>query len=553
MNRFTTIRTRLLSGLGVSALLQVIALAIAVIALFTTSDAVRRVSSERIPQTGLATQLAYASERMGDEIGSLVGADSDDIRRQSYQAFEERYAGSVALLERIDSSMVTTEHLDELQTARTELFSSAGGVNAAQERYLNLRDRLREMRATATLTRTQLQAALEEAIDGAEEQDVETLLRLGLSANSIATIYADLIGTNDPAVVNALEEDYALHADDARVNLAILQDAATPMVRELTELFAGMGEGEAGMFALRRDQMAAANEAQAAREMASGAVDRQTDAIAQLVSDIGAGAEQASNATLTTVELSSWVLSAIALLSLGCAGALGYFYVHRGILRRMDDLSGIMGRVSEGELDVEIHGLKVQDEIGEMSRALEVFRQNAIKAEQLNKEMIAAQEQRLEAERREREAAEQRRIAEAKAEKERREAEERARTEREAAAERERKLREDAARREMEERERQREREAEALRQRAEEEARLMREKAEAEEQARQEREAAAERRREEEERRRQEKLEAEERERKLREEADERERQAEKRRREAEALAMRQKAEEEKRRLEEK
>jgi methyl-accepting chemotaxis protein len=552
MNRFTTIRTRLLSGLGVSALLQLIALAIAIVALFSTSDAVREVSSQRIPQTGLATQLAYASERMGDEIGNLIGADTDEVRRQSYQAFEERYAGSVALLERIDTSLVTGEHLSGLETARTELSDAAREVDAAQARFLALRDQQRQLRSTATMTRVELQEALEGAIDGASEVDVETLLRLGLSANSIATIYADIANTDDPARVGALEEEYSLHADDARVNLAILQDAATPAVRELTEVFVGIGEGEQGLFNIRRAQLDAAADARAARALASGAVRRQNDAITELVSDIGAGAETASRNTLNNVEISSWVLSGIALLSLGWACMLGYTYVHRGILRRMDNLSGIMGRVSDGELDVRIEGLKVQDEIGDMSRALEVFRQNAIKAEELNKEMIAAQEQRLEAERREREAAEQRRIAEAKAEKERREAEERQRADREAAAERERKLREEAAQREMEERERQREREAEAERKRLQEEKRLMAEKAEAEEQARREREAAAERERQEEERRRQEKLEAEERERQLREEAAEREREAERQRQEAEAKALREKAEEEKRRLEE-
>jgi methyl-accepting chemotaxis protein len=551
MKRFTTIRARLLSGLTVSALLQLVSLAVAVVALFTTLDAVRQVSMHKLPQTNLASNLAAASERMSDEIGRLTSAENDLVREKSYSSFRERFDSSATIVGGLDPDIASQSHLQSLEEARTALLGAARSVNDARASFLSFQNQRQELRASASELRTGLQDSVEAAIDGASGADVETLLRLGLSANYLATLYADVSVAGSADDVAALESTYFDYADDISINIAILKDAATPAVRDFAARFLAVG-AEGGIFAVRLGELEAAATAQVAKAKAEAAVARQSEAIAELLGDISESASAAAGDTLNSVETNSMILSVIAVLSLGMAVWLAYFYVHRGILRRMDGLSAVMDKVAEGDLSSQPEGLKVQDEIGAMARALEVFRENAIKAEEVNKEMLAAQEAALEAERREREAAEQRRVAEAKAEKERREAEERARAEREAAAERERQLKEEAAQREMEERERQREREAEAERKRMEEEARLMREKAEAEELARQEREAAAERQRQEEERRRQEKLEAEERERQLKEEAAERERIAEKKRQEAEAKALREKAEEEKRRLEE-
>ncbi|MEM1379208.1 MAG: methyl-accepting chemotaxis protein [Pseudomonadota bacterium] len=552
LDRLTTIRTRLLSGLTASALLQLAALAVAVVALFATGEAVRQVSTDKLPAAGLANQLSYASERMGDNVADLIASTTDEVRVQSFESFQERFDGSASLVGQLEMRNASDGHLIALEEARVALLGAARSVNEAQQGVLTFGAEQRAMRAQATELLGALQEATEDAIDQAEGADIETLLRLGLSANIIATIYENVAGVTDSDAIAALEERYALYADDLRINLAILRDAATPEVRTLSESFLAIGPGETGLFETRRNEQDAVKRASAARSLVEAAVTRQNDAITELVAEISADAAEASQRTLDNVELNTTILGIIAIVSLAMAFGLGYFYVHRGILRRMDRLAAIMGEVAEGKLDVTINGLDVQDEIGRMARALEVFRQNAVKAEKLNKDMLAAQEEKLEAERREREAAEQRRIAEQRAEEERREAEEAARLEREAAAERERQLKEEAAKKEMEARERQREAEAEALRQRAEEEARLMREKAEAEELARQEREAAAERQRQEEEERRQEKLAAEERERQIREEAAERERIAKEKQREAEAEALRQKAEEEQRRMEE-
>jgi two-component system OmpR family sensor kinase len=54
------------------------------------------------------------------------------------------------------------------------------------------------------------------------------------------------------------------------------------------------------------------------------------------------------------------------------------FYVKRFVSTPLLDLAGCMRRLADNDTDIEIHGIQRIDEIGEMARALVVFRTNAI-------------------------------------------------------------------------------------------------------------------------------------------------------------------------------
>jgi signal transduction histidine kinase len=54
------------------------------------------------------------------------------------------------------------------------------------------------------------------------------------------------------------------------------------------------------------------------------------------------------------------------------------FYVRRFVSTPLLDLAGCMHRLAGNDTDIEIHGIERSDEIGEMARALMVFRTNAI-------------------------------------------------------------------------------------------------------------------------------------------------------------------------------
>ncbi len=143
----------------------------------------------------------------------------------------------------------------------------------------------------------------------------------------------------------------------------------------------------------------------------------------------------------------AFILVAAIALALLAVTVLFAFIIVRGIVGPIGAMTGAMLKLAEGDKAIAIPAVGQKDEIGQMAGAVQVFKDNAIKAEAL-----AAEQERLkaeaEAEKERQRQADERRKAEADAEKERRQKEEEARkAEAEAAREKQRAEQERQARR----------------------------------------------------------------------------------------------------------
>ena len=93
-----------------------------------------------------------------------------------------------------------------------------------------------------------------------------------------------------------------------------------------------------------------------------------------------------------------WILAVLVLAALLCTG-IGWAIV-RGISAPIGAMTAAMRRLAEGDTAVEVVGSGRGDEIGEMAKAVEVFKQNAIErarleAERKEQEDRAAQEKQI--------------------------------------------------------------------------------------------------------------------------------------------------------------
>lgn len=91
---------------------------------------------------------------------------------------------------------------------------------------------------------------------------------------------------------------------------------------------------------------------------------------------------------LSVVHFSTWVLVIAVILSLISSVLIGWLYVGRNVVARLTILSDGMRAIVDGRRDIAIP-TGGRDEIAEMARAVEVFRDNAIALDQL----LAEQEQ----------------------------------------------------------------------------------------------------------------------------------------------------------------
>ncbi|MGJ8527271.1 HAMP domain-containing protein, partial [Maritalea sp.] len=85
--------------------------------------------------------------------------------------------------------------------------------------------------------------------------------------------------------------------------------------------------------------------------------------------------------------LQNLVYSISGLMALILVGSTGLgFYFSRGIVGPITTLEKTMQKIASGKFDTEIFGLNRKDELGEMARAVEVFRENGLRVNQMTEE-----------------------------------------------------------------------------------------------------------------------------------------------------------------------
>lgn len=165
-----------------------------------------------------------------------------------------------------------------------------------------------------------------------------------------------------------------------RASVGNLNDAKkVDVFRELTT-------GENSLFSLRQQELQTG-------ELAGKLVDGLYKSIADVNRDvklaIGSGIRNVNDSStelVTDLDRKNKILLLLgAALILG-AFAISYFVIHRGMMQPLSSLIGSTKQLAAGRLDVELDHLDRGDEIGDMSRALSVFKENAGRVGSLQKE-----------------------------------------------------------------------------------------------------------------------------------------------------------------------
>ncbi|MGE5159781.1 MAG: methyl-accepting chemotaxis protein [Gemmatimonas sp.] len=106
------------------------------------------------------------------------------------------------------------------------------------------------------------------------------------------------------------------------------------------------------------------------------------DDIVKKTNDDNAAVEAAARQRVAGFTTVLWAISGLVFLLIG-SGLIG---VALGVIRPMTGMTGVMARLAAGQLDVEIPSLNRQDEVGAMSRAVQVFRENALRVQAMEAE-----------------------------------------------------------------------------------------------------------------------------------------------------------------------
>ena len=118
------------------------------------------------------------------------------------------------------------------------------------------------------------------------------------------------------------------------------------------------------------------------------------DDIVKQTNDSNAETERAAFERVSVFNLVMWTVSVVVFLLIG-GGLLGVGF---GVIRPMRDMTAVMERLADGDLDTSIPALRRGDEVGAMARAVHVFKEHMMQVEELRADQIASKE-RAEAER----------------------------------------------------------------------------------------------------------------------------------------------------------
>jgi methyl-accepting chemotaxis protein len=109
------------------------------------------------------------------------------------------------------------------------------------------------------------------------------------------------------------------------------------------------------------------------------------DDIVKQANDRNAATEVAATERVSTFTGLLWSVSAVVFLIIGA----GIFGVAFGVIRPIAEMTDVMKALAGGDLNVSVPALSRDDEVGAMARAVQVFRENALRVQSMETEQAS--------------------------------------------------------------------------------------------------------------------------------------------------------------------
>ncbi len=421
------------SGRGRTGLAFRLQLAFASIALLTVLGAVGtfllfgrietvvgRMAAERAPEALNMLELEGVVRELAAKAPAIAASREAERLAESREAFQRTLAALAARLEA--ASGATRAELEvatgELTAVLTELASQRERLNTDIE---SLRRDLERLTAGHRAVLEAISGPIDDlAFDlvlgieslselgayGSLEDEVRTLVDgkwtpiqalfvLRGEANGIYGLLAQAAMAEEVSILQPLRERFVAASEAARSALdelsPALRDGIGPTLAQLT----AFGEGERSLFAQRRALL----EKEARLLTLARDAEEISKSLEAAVEVRVAAAREALAAGTADIDRmlagARWLLLAAALLVVAVSVAIGWFYLQRNVVRRLNALHAATLAVAEGHREVTIPA-EGADELAAMGRALAVFRDKSAEVERLEaerRELAAATEE----------------------------------------------------------------------------------------------------------------------------------------------------------------
>jgi len=297
------------------------------------------------------------------------------IIRQQNSHVERRIDLSAALFVTVRDSLAAAQGLSDL--SETLVSNAASGATAVISNLYELVE-----------TEERVDDAMN-ALDRLLEKDLylmERMFELRLRASQTGLLLNQLSRVDTHDDVAWIEDSFTeniriLSRRTAGISDPVRRDQASAMVKRLTDA----GSGPESAFRIRDDiidlEDAIIGLGDRGRELSEALSTTALD----LVERAQELADEAALEAESAVEAGLWTLLLQTLFFLIIAGLIIWLYLQRNVIRRLQSLASVMGRLAKGDLEARVT-TEGNDELSDMASTVQVFRDQAIIKQELERE-----------------------------------------------------------------------------------------------------------------------------------------------------------------------
>ncbi len=398
---------KLLLAFGLIAALTIGATLVSLIRFNQIESVLLGLVDTSMPALKLSMDVQARAADVIETAGEVGNAEDELARFQGMSTATERIGNLWQAIEKLRAVITDEKTMPPIQALIARIDSQVGDLNrtvgeglAASQAPL----KVGQEAARATSDANRLIAAALDRINSAPSQQREEarpgnwlfrLHDLRSDFNEALRILNSVRQANSSDALNLLRTQF--QTVFGRIQETVAQmgqnpDFAADSVGELATAmrnFAVNSTGSGGIFALReqylRVKLSIASITQSLKE--DGAQMREK--VAAVVADAENQAAESQQLSQSAISASRIWLMLIALSTLVIAGLIVWLFVQRYVVSRLNALADSMLSIAQGNLAAPIPGAG-PDELGEMSRALIVFRNNARDIQATRDEAIAA-------------------------------------------------------------------------------------------------------------------------------------------------------------------
>jgi methyl-accepting chemotaxis protein len=220
----------------------------------------------------------------------------------------------------------------------------------------------------------------------AEVDRLQHMLQFRVAASLASSLLSDTSVIADANEIASLQERFAAAAETMERFLPAFKQNHDD-VASLTANLIGVGRGDANIFKLRTDELAAI--ADEGRVIAQLKADTAAlgDRLRELIQDRRLKMRQAVEQSKGWLGKTKLALGLIAIASIVASVIVIFLYVGRRIIRRLSAITHAMTALAAGDNNVQVPSYRDGDEIGDMAKAVVVFQERAVAAKALTGEV----------------------------------------------------------------------------------------------------------------------------------------------------------------------